>query len=280
MILRIGWSCVIFLVMFVPLPGGDPHWFGRLDLLVHFGFFAVLGGLNRDLLTRGLDRPAAVRRLLLLFSVILLPELIQTGVPTRGFDVFDLTANTTGTAWGLTVGALFPYLTYLVAAGGLMGLSGGLTVLREVSYGILFEPIFSGTLTVALALPLIPVMGWLYRRNGRALALVGVVYVFFLMQVKTAVPGPGVLLGGLSLSTVLAVRQLEANAVTVSLETVGLTGFVLFVLENELGLATFLAGGGFLVVGVVPLVTLLQLVLLRPVPTVRFRPQFREATRS
>lgn len=280
MSLRIGWSCVILLLMFVPLPGGDPHWFGRLDLLVHFGLFAVLGGLNRDLLTRSLARSAAVRRLLLLFSVIILPEFVQIGVPTRGFDVFDLAANTTGAAWGLTVGALLPQLTYLVAAGGLMGVSGGLTFLREVSYGILFEPVFSGTLAVALVLPLIPAVGWLYRRNGRALVLVGVVYVFFLMQVKTAVPGSGVLLGGLSLSVLLAVRQLEANAVTVSLETGGLTGFVLFVLENELGLATFLAGGGFLVVGVVLLVTLLQLVLLRPVNPVRFRPQFREATRS
>lgn len=249
--IRIGWSLLILLVMFMPLPGDSAHWFKGLVLIIHFSLFSILGGLNRDLVLRPELRKSPFIRVLAILAMVCVPEIVQSFIPTRSFQWLDLVMNGLGTGWGLTMGVYAPWLTYLFLSSALLGFSFGMNVLKDSVRPILFGESSPLLTVIGLLVPILFGLGF-YKQWDRTTILS---LVLFVGSVTMLDPGRGVLIGGLSLVGFFMGRFRRDLPATTSLEILGLSGFVLFLGGTEIGPRILLEHGGLIVVGGILLVS-------------------------
>jgi hypothetical protein len=234
--------------MIIPVPGDSTHWFEGLDLITHFALFGILGGLNRDLV----DVPGAARfprfRVVGILLMIVLPEVLQSGIPTRSFNLLDLMMNGLGTGWGLVIGSYLMELTYLFVSSSLLGFSFGLNVLKQPLESVFFGdfPVF---LTIIGLLVPAALLGFLRYRSKIMQFRLGLLLLSLSVLLATLRPqGSAGFLVGLALMAFLLGQLRESQFTAEALTIVGGTGVLLILVGTVIGLESFLATGGLWVV--------------------------------
>ncbi len=253
--IRLGWSLLILLVMVLPLPGDSTHWFKELDLIVHFALFGILGGLNRDLFTRWDSINYHFLRVLGILSMVCLPELLQSIIPSRSFHEMDLAMNSLGTGWGLALGVYSPLLTYLFVSSSLLGFSFGLNVLKSPLKKVLFQESSFLLTTFCLLIPVLFLIGLQYRWNRMDRSSILILVIFLVTTIMTN-PGRGVMVGSLLLVIYFIGFSSKLIPASRSMEIIGLSGLFLFLTGTGFGQVLLLEHGGTLVVGIVVLISL------------------------
>ncbi len=148
-----GWSGLILVLLLVPLPGTESVLLGKLDLLMHFGLFVILGGLARRALSGNENRGTIVAGSvgLLLFG----PETLQVVVPTRTFSLIDIFFNAGGIVSGVLLALVYPPLLHVAVGGISICGSWGTSFLEPSLYGHIFPGYFGMVPRMLVAINLV-----------------------------------------------------------------------------------------------------------------------------
>lgn len=278
------WSGLIVFLMATPLPAGAEHWLGRTDLIIHFALYAILGGVSRSILQPAYQKSKNLTIILLLSSMIFVPEFIQGYVPTREIALLDLLSNTAGLLWGLAVGSLGKGFSYLLSSGGLLASVFLFNFFKDSAYRLLFKTPEPGTLTVSLFIPISGLLIILLERDGTKLIRMAILFVIFLMGIKNSFLGTGFLLGAISLVGVIISRSQLRNVMNStlhgSIEILSMTGFALYLVKCAIGTGTFLTQGGTIAVGIVLISGIIHILLSDSLKLAQFSRKFVTANRT
>ncbi len=131
------WTAVIYILLWMPLPGDSPALLGQMDLLVHLGLFLFLGGLGLLALKPQRSPVKWCFWAIYMVFVALSSELGQHFFPTRTVANADIVANLLGLLAAIIIWKLerdhFSRLVGITAGTFLMlGVGGGATIIARI----------------------------------------------------------------------------------------------------------------------------------------------------